>query len=665
MNDRANAAVSDSGQLDVVGGINALGRGINKLCWPGKLHTLNSVLDAKHNEQKKIIDDKSYMIGDRVVFTRDPIGSTSIETFESIAEYDKKSSLKVNAKGRYGAFSAGFDSTFGQRITLLEEYYAGVRHDTQQLWTLQIDNIEAYLNSDFKSAVEKLPEFKEDLSTIGDFIAFFQNFGTDVITEVTVGGSLSYSVMIKKSSSSKKTDVDAAITAGYGTFVANASTSISEEEKKQAKTQKVFIRTAGGLPTDAVQFNPDQPANCHAAVQTWRKNLSQGPLVVDVQLRPIDQLFPEKFKTQQEAVNKAREWYLGYEATIEANWRESFISVNRTAANGTVTQAVAGESGLAASGEPALRIAIIGKDRKMRVDETLQAPRKNADAGAFEAFWQRVKERLSGVGAGGHEMVLLATERWPRDARYYPPADVRTLMRNHGASGATLGRWYQLVQHMQPCNIAGITYALAGKGMDNKQSDFVVAGFGTNRDTICPTVTVTARVIGGSKHTQMLVTDFTEATNTKLHVIRNVDGQKRVLAAGKQLKTTIQMVEPGEKAAEGGTYLGQYWYFLRFPRYSETPNSHFIINYETGACLQSMIVEKKDCRLQPFGDDNPPRQDDIIWDIRGTPEQTNFLVLHCWHDAHNLTQSGESATVRQWRENYMIWSLEAFNNLTW
>jgi len=666
MNDRANAAVSDSDQLDVVGGINALGCGINKLFWPGKLHALNRVLDAKHNEKPKIIDDKSYLLGDWVEFSRNPIATTSIDTFESIAEYDKKSSVHVNAKGKYGAFSAGFESTFSQRITQLDEYYAGARHDTQQLWTLQIKNLEEYLHGRFTDAVKDLPEFKEDLTTIGDFIDFFQKFGTDVITEVTVGGSLSYSVMIKKSSSSKKTDLDAAISVGYGAFVANASTSISEEQKNQAKTQKVSIRTAGGLATDAVQFNLDQPANCHAAVQTWRKNLSQAPLVVDVEVKPIDQFFPKAYKKQQEAAKKAREWYLSHEATIEANWQESTISVKKGPANDTSTQAGAGETRLraGAGGEPALRIAIIGKDRKKRSDETLEAPNKRADAGTFAAFWQRVTEKLASVAADGHEMVLVATERWPRDTRYYPPVGVRALLREHGASEATLERWRKLVRHMQPCNIAGITYVLAGKALDKKTSDFVAAGFGANPDNICPTVTVTARLIGDDASTShVLVTDWSEKTNTKLYVIRNRDGDKPALAAGTQLKTTIEMVNVDDDAIDGGTYLGKYWYFLRFPRYGETPNSHILINYETGACLQSMIVARTNCQLQAFGDDNPPRQDDIIWDIRGTPDKTNFLVLHCWPDAYNLAQSDKSATVKTWLQDHMFWTREEFGNV--
>ena len=78
-----------------------------------------------------------------------------------------------------------------------------------------------------------------------------------------------------------------------------------------------------------------------------------------------------------------------------------------------------------------------------------------------------------------------------------------------------------------------------------------------------------------------------------------------------------------------------------------------------------MIEATEDCQLQAFGDEDGPRQDDIIWDIRGTASATNFLVLHCWHDAFNLTQRDKSATVKTWRQNFSIWALEEFNNLHW
>ncbi|RDU95941.1 MAC/perforin domain-containing protein [Trinickia dinghuensis] len=667
MNDRVNdaVAVSNSNVLDVVGGINALGCGINKLLWAGKVKSLNQVLDAQSDKVTKEIDGKTYTMGKRVEFTRNTGSKAEISTFESVAEYNKKSSVKANAKGSYGLFSAGFDSTFGQSISQLEEYYAGVRNQTEQLWTLQVKNLKSNLSADFITAVKALPEaFKDDLSNINAFVDFFDKFGTDVVTDVTVGGNMTYSVMIQKSQSTKKTDLDAAISVGYGAFVANASTSISEEHKNLAKKQKVVIKTWGG--TADIVFDHNAPANCHSGFQDWRKSLSQAPQVVDMELDAIYKFIPDDHEKQRRAVEQAREWYLGYEAKITADWQGSYIGIKRSSDRALMQAEASGQQVQAgAAGKPALHLVIVGKGRHVRVDEMLTAPGKDDNEKAFEDFWALVSQKLRAVAPEGHEMILLATARWPRDLRYYPSEAARNLLRDHGASDKTLDRWHKLVRHMQRCSVTGMTYVLAGRARDKELSDFVVAGFGVDQD-LCPTVTVTARFIGSDAETsRVLVTDWSEETKTKLYVIRNLDGDKPALAAGTQLKTTIEMVRAGEKAVDGGTYLGQYWYFLRFPRYNETPNSHILINYETGACLQSFIQNKGNCKLQAYGDDNPYRHDDIIWDIRGTPANTNFLVLHAWMDSWNLTQNEKSATVREWRKDYMIWSLEAFNNLNW
>ena len=86
MNDRANDVVTTKetkeDQLDAVGGIDMLGCGINKLCWPGEVQALNRVLDTKHNEQTKVIDGKTYRIGEHVELTHKPFASTLIQTFE-------------------------------------------------------------------------------------------------------------------------------------------------------------------------------------------------------------------------------------------------------------------------------------------------------------------------------------------------------------------------------------------------------------------------------------------------------------------------------------------------------------------------------------------------------------------------------------------------------
>ncbi|KWO19414.1 MAC/perforin domain-containing protein [Burkholderia stagnalis] len=660
MNDRIkDAALAKPEARDVVGGINMLGCGLNALNWASSVVELNHVLDAKADEQTKTIDGIGYTIGARVEFTRDTTSTTEIHTFESSAEYHHKSSLKANAKGSYGMFSGGFDTTFSRQVSVLNEHYAAVYSQSERLWTLQVKNIESNLHRDFVSRVEALPKLAEDFGNIDKFVQFFKDFGTDVVTAVTVGGHLTYSILVDKSSVTKKDDLSASVSLGYGAFVANAPTSISEEAKHQAKSQHAILKTSGG--DVGIRFDYTQPSNCHAEFQNWRKNLSKAPRVVDVVLRPINEFVPQRCEEQAKALLRAREWYLENEATILADWEESYISVRNTS-----TQAAGPRLRASQGGTPALHVVIVGKDRKVRVDEKLDAPRRDAGSDAFDAFWQRAASLLAGV-TDRHEMVLLATERWPRDSRYYPSSKMHAQLLAHGASMQTLERWRKLVQDMQPCGIAGMTYVLAGRGLLPEVTDFVVAGFGTpHQNNIRPTVRVSARFIAESaEKTHMLITNHREETNTKLHTIANVDGDKLALASGTQDKTRIEMVKAGRQTTDGDTYLGQYWYLLRWSRpYPEITNSHILINFETGACLQGMAADHSDCRLFPFGDDDRQQQDDVIWDVRSNPA-THFLLVHHFNQNLDLTQVGTSAAIRHWRENFMVWTLRELDNFRW
>ncbi|MBN3817124.1 hypothetical protein G3N57_11125 [Paraburkholderia sp. Se-20369] len=658
MNDRTNdASLSKPEVLDVVGGINMLGCGLNAVNWASRVVALNRVLDATRDAQTKTIDGASYTMGANVEFTRDTSSTTEIHTFESSAEYHHKSSLKANAKGSYGMFSGGFDTTFARQVSVLNEHYAAVYSQSERLWTLQVKNVETNLHEEFVGRVKSLPKLAQDLGNIDTFVQFFKDFGTDVVTEVTVGGNLTYSILVDKSSVTKKDDLSASVSIGYGAFVAKADTSISEETKNQAKTQHAVLRTSGG--EGGIGFDRAQPSNCHADFLNWRKSLPKAPRVVDMVLRPINEFVPQQYAEQRKALLQAREWYLENEATILADWQESYIAVRNTS-----TQTDGPRLRAAQGGGPALHVVVVGKDRKVRVDEKLDAPRRDAGTDAFDAFWQRATQLLAGV-TDRHEMVLLATERWPRDARYYPSSKMHAQLLAHGASMQTLERWRKLVQDMQPCGIAGLTYVLAGRGLLPEVTDFVVAGFGTpHQSNLRPTVRVSARFIAESaEKTHILITSHREETNTKLHTIANVDGDKLALASGTKDKTRVEMVKPGQKTPDGDTYLGQYWYLLRWERpYPEIKHSHILINFETGACLQGMAADRSDCRLFPFGDDDRQQQDDVIWDVRGD-QPKHFLLVH-HHGQHlDLTQVGASAAVRHWMEPYMLWSLQAFDNL--
>lgn len=659
MNDRSLDTVLKEQQLDAVGGINLLGTGMGQRSWAAAPTDENHVLDPLIDKVERVIDGTKYVIGRHVLLTEIPDNFESTFSFESTAEYNHKSTVQANAKGSYGAFSGGFSTTFSRETSILETHYAAIHNEFRQLWSVKLEVEEHNFSAGFKKALGELPKLEKALANVEQFVPFFRTYGTDVVTQVIVGGNATFSMLIDKSSVTSKSDLEATVNASYGTFVTSASTSISDEQKNTARKLSTKIRSSGG--TESIHFDASNPASCNADYEKWRKSLSKAPRVVDISLKPIQDCLPQShYATQHDAIEEARKWYMGFEATITANWQGSTISVSEMSASPKQTAQNTG-------GAPALHIMIVGKNRIERSRAMLYAPERGADAAAFTAFWKSATEMLAAV-TDRHEMVLLATERWPRDARYFPSSDLQAQLLRHGASRTTLSRWDKLVRNMQPCSIAGMTYVLAGRGMSSEDTtDFVVAGFGTpNQPNIRPTIDVTARIVAESKSSsRVLLTKVIEETNTKLQTISNVDGDRLALAASDSNdKTLIEMVKAGHRTTDGDTYLGQYWYFLRLPRYEKLQNTHILINFETGACLQGFNNESR-CMLFPYGDDGRFQQDDVLWDVRGNPEQTHFEHVH-YHNQHkDLVQIGNMASVRPWMEPFMLWSIKRFDRFRW
>ncbi len=95
------------------------------------------------------------------------------------------------------------------------------------------------------------------------FFNFLVDFGADIVSEVTIGGSLNYAMTALKSFLSQTSTLDAMVKAEYGAFVSgSATTSISETVKKNIAHRNANLTTQGG--THAIAFNAVDPSNCNA-----------------------------------------------------------------------------------------------------------------------------------------------------------------------------------------------------------------------------------------------------------------------------------------------------------------------------------------------------------------------------------------------------------------
>ncbi|MGY2172433.1 MAC/perforin domain-containing protein [Pseudomonas gingeri] len=619
-----------------IGGSQLLGRGLNKLDWASESKECQKVGDTESAKRTVTHDNKSYSIGQHV--TLDPMSKEDYftESFSSHDEYEKHTQSSIEAKGSYGAFSAGFKATFGSDISQLEEREAAIYSHTVRLWKLTLAVNPDNATEVFKNRVKELPQ-TFDQADPKTFFNFFVDFGADIVNEVLVGGSLNYAMTASKSYLSSKTSLKAMVEAEYGAFVsATASTEIKEEVKRHLANRNSRLTTSGG--THSISFNSLTPRDYSADFAAWRNSLPDSPRVVELKLAPVF-LFVKEGATRN-ALEEAYQWYTSYKAEIDANWADSVIVIGRATRQSSLNAAANG---------PALRTVFVDNKSKNTSESFHYPPAADASPTAFEQFWDALALLLK--QKSGHKL-LLTTERWPRHGNYYPSRAMREALLDNGASEKALKRWETLTKHMQPNPQAGLTYALAGNDLEVPGVDGLIAGFGKPGYDLNPRVKISARLSHDSfGRVKLVQTGRTiEDTQTVLYLIRNNTGDHPALAVDPQNKTRVVMQAPDTGNP------GQFWYMPELEKpYPEINNPILLINYETGSCLQGML-DQGDCRLHPV---KPGRQeDDVIWDRRGG-DIFHLLMVYYHMRSLCLTQVEKRAAVRKWREPHgMDWLRE-------
>ncbi|ALI08032.1 MULTISPECIES: MAC/perforin domain-containing protein [Pseudomonas] len=620
-----------------IGGSQLLGRGLNRLDWAGDSKECLKVGDTESGKRAVPYRKTSYNVGKNVTMSTVVANDNfSTETFASRDEFERHTQTSVEASGKYGAFSAGFKATFGSDIKTLEEREAALYSHTVRLWKLTLEVSPANATEAFKKRIDELPK-AFDSSNPAPFFNFLVDFGADIVSEVTVGGSLNYAMTALKSFLSKTNTLDAMVKAEYGTFVSgSATTSVSETVKKNIAHRNANLTTRGG--THAIAFNSVDPNNCNAEFGKWRESLPDDPTVVELAIAPVYR-FVKEGETRT-ALEQAYQWYTSYKAEIEATWQDSVVVLGRSGRQATSK---------AEATRPALRMVFVDNKSKETSESFHYPPAANASTTEFEQFWDALALLLRQKNG---QKLLMATERWPRDARYYPTYAMREALLSNGASEVSLMRWDTLTKHMQPNPLSGLTYVLAGNDFEAPGVDGLIAGFGQAGKDLNPTVKVKARFSHDSFGKVKLVKTATteEDPRTALYIVRNNTDAKPALAVDPQNRTRIAMQTPDRHNP------GQYWYMPELEKpYPEINHPVLLINYETGTCLQGMH-DQGDCRLKPI---EPGRQqDDVIWDRRGD-EVFHLLMVYYWMDALCLTQVEKRAAVRPWRQPHgMDWLRE-------
>src|SRR5438552_877280 len=154
MNDRMREVT----EAQEIGGTHLLGRGLNRMDWASGPMETKKVGDTASGRKTITYKDAQYYMGAKVDYQLATGDRTFDEIFSSSEEYQKHVEVNVEAAGSYGAFSAGFKTTFGRDISALNERSAAVHNQAVQLWRLSIPVSYDSTTQDFKEALKGLPD---------------------------------------------------------------------------------------------------------------------------------------------------------------------------------------------------------------------------------------------------------------------------------------------------------------------------------------------------------------------------------------------------------------------------------------------------------------------------------------------------------------------------
>lgn len=625
-----------------IGGLYDLGRGINKLelGTSTKLST-SRVGDSLSGNQPIEYQDGTQALafhcGSKVSYEllRSDLSVEAI--FHDAQSFHQSRNATAEASVKYGAFSGGFSATFGQDIQTLESHSAAMRTEALTLWRLTIPANWDSTTDEFRAKLHALPpQFNQQSRSA--YFNFIYEFGTDIVTEVLVGGSLTYALLIDKSRFSSTEKITAAANAEYASFVkANATAEQTREVQRNSDSLTRSLSTVGGNYN--FQFSGDTPGRYREGQVAWRATVAAAPRVVSVRTEPISKFIQDE--ERRVSLAAAYEYYTQKELLMAAEWTGSAIVIGDDPSQ---------QGRPDSSREPALRVVVVDEETKVVSDKSFHTPSAQASNAEFDDYWRGMAGTLNAIDPV-HRKILLTTKYWPRDKRYAPSVEMVEALQKHGASRSTLAKWKKLTAKMAPCAIAGLTYALAGNRLSTAGIDGLAVGFARRDETPNASVTIHARFshdqMGWLKLTEMKNT--TQTSTTPLMRISNSQSkQVMALDPGNPEQIIMQEAELND--------IGQLWYFHQLAKrdnYPEINTPSVLVNYETGRILQG----RRDQGASRLSVLEPVQQDDVIWDHRNGNVNCNLLMVYYFPDALNLTQVGNRVAVRPWLQEYMRWNL--------
>lgn len=215
-----------------------------------------------------------------------------MRTASSVSSY--QSSLAVAAKigAKYGAYSGSVSGSWSNTVTATNEDYFATAFDTWSLYTLGFSYHDVDLTTtnpdDSETGLCISPELQKgfhDLATDtsgSNAVAFFQNYGTHLLTALVVGGQTRQDYQGSQSSFSNEQDFQVSAEAKYDAVVGSTAfqTSVSGSNTKHESNVDTYesIDVIGGSleAMDDLRRNPSPET-----YSAWSRTIAAYPVFID------------------------------------------------------------------------------------------------------------------------------------------------------------------------------------------------------------------------------------------------------------------------------------------------------------------------------------------------------------------------------------------------
>jgi hypothetical protein len=225
------------------------------------------------------------------------VKSGSLYLYNTQEQFQGHFATKAGVSASYGAFSGQFKFAYSNETNTDVSNYYGIYETDMTTWELKVNQTSAnWLTPEFANDpdVQALPDTFTPQNQ-EQFFTVFRRWGTHIVAQVVVGGSLDYYSAVMTSYSSSQTQVKANLELEYKA-VFTSSKATSELQWAQlgqtwANSRTVTVYAVGGDSTPLNALSPTYGDSDSGIFSTWAASVEQNPSVIEFTLRPLSQLF--------------------------------------------------------------------------------------------------------------------------------------------------------------------------------------------------------------------------------------------------------------------------------------------------------------------------------------------------------------------------------------